>query len=766
MINITPNDIQNFSKIFSGAKSRYGKLTYWDETTGEKDCKEFKTPIPIEDHLNGDAHKNYLGRSPVDEKTFMCGWLGVDVDIRLKPEEFCSKIFELVGTQYFCFMTLNYKWRVLEFLDEPMHVEEASVRAKELEGKIEKELKIKADNVATTPTVPSEQGLCGRWLFLPYGSGHDTCFTPDGRPLSLKQFFFRHKYRQHKLIVACVGMIGKGEQGSRSKTLYAVALYKKHFECDVSLEELNENFETPLDERKFEQEQRHVLKSVEKDNYNQEYCLNAQRKWITEICGVNPNLDAKGFSAITTSVIDNHFYVQSRTDFFEIDTNEFKTKEQIRDWWRHEVKDMVTELLKNSALQKLRGYLTHAGLKPGMVTLGPGEVKGLKAGDYLNVYDDPGIEAVEGDVARFNFYMAWLLGEDNWDIIKQKLAFMLKAKEEINHNGIKVQWFTIIHAVIQGVGKKIFARILQALYGTKNVRPNVKFKDMITGHSTIIDGAQIIILNEVVLEVNTAKTKELSNEFKDLITEDNLIINPKNKPQIEIPNLCNFFVYSNSDTPLHIDDQDRRAFVVNIKHNKTSVNHMLHDEGYLQDLLKVENNPEAFKWHLLNEVVYDRKMFFQDAPFTQDKQDLIESNKTEFIQEMEARFEDEVFPFGNQIEYEGFGMNKEIKFEYTYNGMINKLDLNKILKQSKEFKGIYFTLNTIESFLKSKNTKWENGDDTRQAVLKNGGKKRVYCMHPKEELDQNGNPTGRYLTEYTEGELGRLYEFKEKEPWV
>ena len=47
-----------YSEIFTGALNRYGKLTYWDETTGEKDCKEFKTPIPIEDHLNGDAHKN------------------------------------------------------------------------------------------------------------------------------------------------------------------------------------------------------------------------------------------------------------------------------------------------------------------------------------------------------------------------------------------------------------------------------------------------------------------------------------------------------------------------------------------------------------------------------------------------------------------------------------------------------------------------------------------------------------------------------------
>ena len=50
-----------------------------------------------------------------------------------------------------------------------------------------------------------------------------------------------------------------------------------------------------------------------------------------------------------------------------------------------------------------------------------------------------------------------------------------------------------------------------------------KFSQMIGTHSTIIEGKQLIFLNEVVLQKNTAKTKELSNEFKDLITEDNLI---------------------------------------------------------------------------------------------------------------------------------------------------------------------------------------------------------------------------------------------------
>ena len=134
---------------------------------------------------------------------------------------------------------------------------------------------------------------------------------------------------------------------------------------------------------------------------------------------------------------------------------------------------------------------------------------------------------------------------------------MLNAKIEKDHNGIKIQWYLIIHAVIEGVGKKLFSLICQSLFGEKNVNPNVKFSQMIGTHSTIIEGKQLIFLNEVVLQKNTAKTKELSNEFKDLITEDNLIINPKNKPQIEIPNLCNFFVFSNSKTPIHISEQDR-----------------------------------------------------------------------------------------------------------------------------------------------------------------------------------------------------------------
>ena len=135
----------------------------------------------------------------------------------------------------------------------------------------------------------------------------------------------------------------------------------------------------------------------------------------------------------------------------------------------------------------------------------------------------------------------------------------------LNEPGEKIQWFIIIQGQTQGVGKKLLSQVMQRLFGARNVRPNVAFKDITSGHSTIIDGAQLIILNEVALANNTGKRKELSEEFKALITDDNLMVNPKFKQPIEIPNLTNFWVLSNSDTPVYMDEEDRRACVIQHK---------------------------------------------------------------------------------------------------------------------------------------------------------------------------------------------------------
>ena len=143
---IPSHEVIIFSNIFNGAETRYGKLTHWDEKTGEKSMYEEKNngAIPVQAHLN--IEKQYLGRSPVNEKTLMCEWLGIDIDIKLNPKGFCSKVWSELGTQYFPFMTLNKKWRIIEFLDEPMDVQLAHARAKDLQERIKNELGIETDD--------------------------------------------------------------------------------------------------------------------------------------------------------------------------------------------------------------------------------------------------------------------------------------------------------------------------------------------------------------------------------------------------------------------------------------------------------------------------------------------------------------------------------------------------------------------------------------------------------------------------------------------
>ena len=755
---------QTFSEIFNGAKARYGICDHIDNT-GHKSTTELKERTDLNevlsDHLNS---KILIGRSPVDESTHEVDWIAIDIDIPLNADEFCSKIWRDLGTQYFPFKTVNGRWRLVEFLDKPTHVEVAHTRAKELEQRIEKELLIKPDNTATVPTVPDKDNpnAVGRWIYLPYSKfngSNDVLYSPDGRPLDFDQFIFRHKYRNHPIVVACVGMIGQGKQGSRSKALYDVALYKKHFNLDLELDDLNEVFETKLGYKVFNKEKKHVEKSIEKDKYDKQYFLNGQSKWIKEICGVSPCLDAKGFSAITSAIIDKHFYVQSRTDFYEKETREFKSKEQINDWWRHTVKKgtMSDQLLKESKLEKVRSYFTHAGLDGGIVNINDGDIKGLPQGTYLNIYEEPEIEAKLGDVSKINEYYAWLLGEEAWLIVKQFIAFMLRAKEEYKELGVKIQWFIIIHSKIQGAGKKLLAQLCQSLLGFKNVRPNVKFSQMTGSHSTIIEGAQLIFLNEVVLQKNTAKTKELSNEFKDLITEDNLIINPKNKPQIEIPNLCNFMVFSNSDTPLFIETEDRRAFVVNIKKSKEEVKTMLEKYGHKWDILKAIKDPSAFKWHLLNEVSYDRNMFFTDAPLTKDKEELIENNKDDITALLSLAYENKEFPFADEKQEVGFGPNVETVFEYIYRGVIHPLKLFQVLRKHPDYRGIYFTKADIETFIKEHSTVWPNGQLTKQAKSEDGKRLRLYCTHV-ETHGTNADPE-KLNIDLSETELYRLYTF-------
>ena len=735
-------------QLFEGNQNQRGVLG--TIVNGQKKAWVEQVAFDWEKHLSGELIQ---GMSPVNTETGECRWICLDVDLKIKPEEFCKNIFEQIGTEYFCFGTMGGKWRVVEFLEDWMGVEEAKERAKELEKRIEKILNYKCDSGHTLPqSYDLENGKPGGWIFQPYHDDITVCYSPGGLPLTKSQCEFRAKYRTFPMVVSTVGMIGGGEDGSRRKALWCVLLNMKHnAELDVSLEELNQNFAKPLDERQLQLDITHVTKTTAKPEYDKKYFLNGMPTWIESICHAKPLIDAKAFNVVSKELVEQVIYVRSRGSLYEKETLTFVEKENFNDYWatysKQHKKSMTKLLLEDERMVKVKSYLTHAGKPEGIIEIKEGEVKGLDGGTYLNIYKPSDIVSKEGDITRIDEYFNFAFGEANWLLLKQFFAFMLVEPGE------KIQWFVIIQGKTQGVGKKLLAQVVQRMFGPRNVKPNVAFKHLVSGHSTMIEGKQIIFLNEVALAKNTGKRKEMSEEFKDLITDDNLIINPKFKDQIEVPNLVNFIVLSNSKTPVYVDEEDRRAYVIAIRRTKEEIKKMLIDKGYKKDLKDLYDDPSAFKWHLINEVAktYDREMFFQPAPMNKDKEEMIEANKGEFKKVMDMKFESLSFPFGKLIS----NVNGTTIEVYSYKGMINLNTLYEAMLVNPTFRQtqkMYWGLDELTDYIKAKAIPWKNGHIKKQ-IRTAGGYIRVYLLHNWKVKDENIKDMG-------EGDLGYLWDQK------
>ena len=738
-------------EIFKGCEEKVGILA---RMVGEdKIAFQDNKAIDWDKHESGQLVQ---GLSPVNTDTWQCRWICLDIDIKANPKEFAPRIFSYIGSNYLCYMTNGSKWRVVERLDDWIDVDEAKSRVEKLEKRVEQLCDYKSDSAHCLPKSWDKKTKSpGAWIFVPEHNETTVLHTPDGRPLSKAQSEFRAEYRNHPLIVSAIGMLGQGNGGSRHKALFYVGLYKVHNpDCDIDLKELNKNFAEPLvDDMQLDNAIKHVEKSALK--YDKEYLLKGTPKWIEECCGVRPLINAKDFSVVTQELTKNYIYIRDRKSLYEISSGKFLDRDQLNDWWAHYTctlpkgspKQMTTVLLQDERLTKVQCHLTHAGKPEGLIELEDNEVKGLEAGTYLNVYKPGIVEAVEGDVSRLNHYFDFALGPKEWLLIKQLLAFMLL------YPGEKAQWFIIIQGKVQGIGKKLLAQIVQKMLGTRNVRPNVSFKKLVNDHSTLLEGAQCIFLNEVSVSNNTGIRKELTEVFKDFITDDNFIINPKGLPQVEIVNLCNFFCFSNSKTPLHIDEEDRRTAVISVKRSKPEITNILKNEGYVQDLLQAIQDPSAFKWHLINEIGkdLDYKMFFDAPPMTEDKENMLEANKGEFDKIMDMNHEGLSFPFGSKVNRDGTN-------HYMYKGLINLSDTYKAMMKDETFRQsrhMYWGITELTDRIKKLSLPWRYKGE--QPVIKKQiksvrGYLQVYLTH---NFTDN---KGKRLSDMSEGELGKLYD--------
>ena len=272
--------------------------------------------------------------------------------------------------------------------------------------------------------------------------------------------------------------------------------------------------------------------------------------WIKEICGFSPMIDDKGLSVLNEELTEQYVYVRSIKEFFEYKTHMFVDKEGLNDSWLHYTKKqdkISTQLLKSASLPKTTDYICHPKLKPGVVDISPRELPGVTPGKYLNTYKPIDIEIKnidQGKVKRVMKYYKDAIGEEAFDVLIQYIVFILKCLGE------KARWSIIWWSEREGVGKNLWALMIEAMLGERNVETNASFERLTNNYSTLIQGKQFIVLNEVVTTAKRSEAKELANLLKPYITDDVVILNPKFQSERRVPNFCNFFIYSNSKSVL------------------------------------------------------------------------------------------------------------------------------------------------------------------------------------------------------------------------
>lgn len=733
------NQNYNIENLFQGDQQGRGVLI--SNINGDKDAYFEKKPIDWRLHLKGEKVQ---GISPINAELNKAQWLCCDIDLKIDPTEFCAKIFNKLGPQYFPFRTMNKRWRVVEFLDDWQNLDYVKSRSKELEKKIIKECGYQCDSSHTLP-------LNAGWVFMPYHNNETVCYSPGGIPLTKEQFEFRARYKTIPLIVSAIGIkLSSDDFVSRDKAFFAVALYKKHYpSCTISLEELNNNFTTPWDPYELQKEINKTNKQIDKERYDKQYLLNGIPKWCEEMCGVRPYIEDNFIEDhVAPELVKNFVYCNQNSDFYDIKTDTFKNKEQMNDWWAHftKGKSIVKQLLLNPSLQKVWSVFKHPAYTPGVITIKSNEIKGIKAGDYLNYYKPSEVQGIPGDHNRFVEYYKWLFQSEDKIIYKDKTftqfdIVMMFLANLLQYPGRKAMWGILMQSV-PGSGKGLLAEIIESILGQSNCLTNVSFDALVKDHSTLLLGKQFMVINELMLTGKRVEGKELANKLKPYFTDPVHIINPKFKEEILCPNFVNLFLYSNDSKPLHIDKDDRRICVIRVNRRKEEIIDKI--ENYVPYLRELVRDPSAIKHYLSNLELPDERFFGGHAPITEAKNDLIGYSKDDFESILDEAFINKSYPFNSK-----FYADNTV---YTYRGYIQIDNFYEALKYDPLFRGIYFDRNKLLLWIKNNCIPWANGELNRQMHCNGRERRRAWLLEDIKDYHFGS------LSEWSPSTLGQDYE--------
>lgn len=264
----------------------------------------------------------------------------------------------------------------------------------------------------------------------------------------------------------------------------------------------------------------------------------------------------------------------------------------------------------------------------------------------LNLWRDTGIGPSngEGDLSFFFDHLKYLFSDE----LQQEMMLDWLANV-VQHRGKKFSYAMLLHGE-EGTGKTWLIHCLSLILGKSNVGV-VSNDSLHRDFNSMLEAKELLIVNEVM----AGGRRDFMTKMKDYIDLNEITINKKGVPEYPMPFNANWFMTTNHDDALLLDDKDRRYLIVSSDASCGDEN----DAGARGAALFAWSGGGKEKYPVnapnlgaLHDFLLKRRVTyspFAKAPETKAKAHMQDESLTVFEQFIKERLEGELWPFNNDL---------------------------------------------------------------------------------------------------------------------
>ena len=144
-----------------------------------------------------------------------------------------------------------------------------------------------------------------------------------------------------------------------------------------------------------------------------------------------------------------------------------------------------------------------------------------------------------------------------YDYLLDWMAFILQNKKKTNN-------CVILYSNNHGVGKNLIVSLLCKLIDGKKYTSKIdSINDFEKDFNSDRENKFLIYGDEII-----AKSKDIYNTLKNVITQDEILINKKGIDAYKVKDLCNYIFTTNHYAPIKIEQNDRRMSIIECNEDK------------------------------------------------------------------------------------------------------------------------------------------------------------------------------------------------------